>query len=157
VPIHAALSEPFDTALQGNPHYSLYPEMRVAVGACYTVAPTPVLVLGESHYLDKPRSENAPDRWYVRRELHDKQTCSNINTRNVFNNAILKRKPSKSKAIFHALGDALRDSGMAMPGAHSVLQSIGYISFFQRPAERPKLSIKVHHDDVVLQRASCST
>lgn len=64
--------------------------------------PTPVLVLGESHYLDKQRSEKASDRWYVRRELHDKETCSNINTRNAFNNAILKRKPRKSKAIFHA-------------------------------------------------------
>jgi hypothetical protein len=148
VPIYAALSERFDAALQAIPHYALYPEMRVAIGAYYTAAPAAILVLGESHYLDQPRPENAPDRWYVRRELHDKETCRNINTRNVFNNAILRRKPSKSKAIFHALADALHDSGLTMPGAHSALQSVAYMNFFQRPAERPKLSIQVHRRDI---------
>jgi hypothetical protein len=145
---HAGLTERFDHMLRQTPHYALYPEMMVAVGAHYGKAPAKILLLGESDHVDSTRPENVPERWYAQRELDHTSVSRNIDTRNVFNNTILGRAPKKSKAIFHALSSALSECGMAIPGAHSALQSVAYMNFFQRPAERPKESIVVHPRDV---------
>ncbi|HEY1148168.1 MAG TPA: hypothetical protein VGF27_06320 [Pseudoduganella sp.] len=145
---YAALSSQFDDVLSTIPHYALYPEMMVAVGSHYAGPHGRILVLGESHYLDKPEDSNHPERWYEHREFKLGKSAVNINTRNVFNNAILGRFPSKSKAIFHSLAAALADSGIGPYPMRSPLQSIAYMNFFQRPAERAKLSIKVRPRDV---------
>lgn len=145
---YSTLTQHFDDRLSAIPHYVLYPEMMVAVGAHYPMAPVQILVLGESHYLDQPEPANIPDCWYTRRDLQYAKSAANINTRNIFENSILDRAPSKSKTIFHALASALEACGIAEPAAHSALQSIAYMNFFQRPAERAKESIIVRPHDV---------
>lgn len=145
---YSELSSDFDLLLSAIPHYALYPEMMVAVGRHYRAAPARVLVLGESHYLDGVEPANTPERWYARRELTNPASAAYISTRGVFNNAICGRKPSKSKAIFHSLANALNACGMRMPEARSGLQSIAYMNFFLRPAEETGESIRVAPRDV---------
>jgi hypothetical protein len=145
---YSSLTHDFDDQLSAVPHYALYPEMMVAVGAHYRAAPVHILVLGESHYLDEPEPANIPERWYARRGLHHAKSSANINTRSVFENSILGRAPSKSKTIFHALASALETCRIGSPDADSALQSIAYMNFFQRPAERAKESILVQPRDV---------
>lgn len=146
--IHAGLTSAFDDRLSSITHYSRYPEMMVAVGKSYPGASLRVLVLAESHYLDGEEPSNHPGLWYDRRDLTLEQTPRNINTRNVFDNAIHGRKRSKSKAIFHALASALQECGINDVETPSPLQSIAYMNYFQRPSERPGKSIKVHARDV---------
>ncbi|MEX5748108.1 hypothetical protein [Massilia sp. X63] len=138
---YSGLSHAYDGGLSAIPHYVLYPEMMAAVGAHYDEAPVRVLVLGESPYLASVEESNTPALWYQGRALRHDTSSRNINARGIFNNVILGKNPSKSKAIFHALANALADCGMAMPGACSALQSIAYMNYFQRPAERPGKSI----------------
>lgn len=138
---YAGLSAEYAESLSTIPHYVLYPEMTAAVGAHYDVAPVRVLVLGESPYLANPEPSNTPELWYEGRDLRHEKTPGNISTRGIFNNVILGKNPSRSKAIFHSLANALAACGMAMPGACSPLQSIAYMNYFQRPAERPGKSI----------------
>lgn len=145
---YTSLTLAFDSRLGGIAHYARYPEMMVAVGDLYGTAPVPVLVLGESHYLDTAEVSNHPDHWYERRQLVHAASAANIHTRQIFDNAINGRKRRKSKAIFHALASALGASGIAMPGARSPLQSIAYMNYFQRPAEVSGESLVVHSRDV---------
>ena len=138
---YSTLSAGYDDSLSALPHYTLYPEMAVAVGLHYDEAPLRVLVLGESPYLESTEPNNTPALWYERRDLRHDTWGRHISTRGILNNVILGKNPSKSKAIFHALANALAACGMAMPGAGSPLQSIAYMNYFQRPAERPGKSI----------------
>lgn len=146
---YPGLTSRFDHLLKHIPHYVLYPEMMAAVGAHYGERPVRLLVLGESHYFDVPEPGNTPEAWYERRDLQGTKAARNISTRGVFNNAILGKNPSKSKAIFHALANALDECGLGIPGASSTLQSIAYMNFFQRPAERAGKSIRVDKRDVI--------
>ncbi len=145
---YSELTGEFDLPLSAIPHYALYPEMMVAVGRHYRAAPVRVLVLGESHYLDQDEPSNTPERWYEGRALSNPASARNISTRGVFNNVICGRNPSKSKAIFHSLANALDACDMRMPDARSGLQSIAYMNFFQRPAEETGKSIRVAPRDV---------
>jgi hypothetical protein len=145
---YPSLTQDFDDQLSGIAHYALYPEMMVAVGSHYRTSPLQILVLGESHYLDEPELGNSADSWYTRRELRHAKSAGNIRTRSVFENSILGRSPSKSKAIFHSLANALGEAGIVAPEALSPLQSIAYMNFFQRPAERAKESLEVQPRDV---------
>lgn len=146
---YSGLTSRFDHLLKDIPHYVLYPEMMAAVGAHYGERPVKLLVLGESHYCDVPEPGNTPEAWYERRDLQGAKAARNMSTRGVFNNAILGKNPSKSKAIFHALANALDECGCRVPEASSALQSIAYMNFFQRPAERTGKSIRVDKRDVV--------
>lgn len=139
---YTGLSAEFDEALSSIAHYALYPEMMVAVGAHYRNAPLRVLVLGESHYFEIPEPSNTPEQWYSARDLQHPNAEKNISTRGVFNNVICKRKPCKSKAIYHALARALDACEMTAQGANSSLQSIAYMNYFQRPAEVSGESIR---------------
>jgi hypothetical protein len=145
---YEGLSDQFDHLLAKIPHYLLYPEMMAAVGAHFGAAPIRILVLGESHYFDAPEPANVADRWYDRRVLQGPKAARNINTRSVFNNAIFGKHRKKSKAIYRALANALEECGLTAQGATSALQSIAYMNFFQRPAERAGRSILVGSRDV---------
>lgn len=138
---YSGLSAEYDSLLSTIPHYGLYPEMMAAVGAHFHKAPVRVLVLGESPYLACPEASNTAGLWYERRDLRHDCTPRNISTRGIFNNVIERRNPSKSKAIFHSLANAVDACGLTVPGATSPLQSIAYMNYFQRPAERPGKSI----------------
>jgi hypothetical protein len=146
---HTSLTLEFDDRLSTIPHYSHYPEMMVAVGDLYRKATPRILVLGESHYVDKAETSNHADRWYEGRNIACVATIPNICTRKIFDNAINGRKKCKSKAIFHSLASALRAGGImgTLPG--SPLQSIAYMNYFQRPAEESGKSLRVHRRDVI--------
>lgn len=138
----------YDDQLRMIGHYMRYPEMMVAVGMGYATAQTRILVLGESHYLDRNEASNHPDIWYERQDEVRIHSLANINTRGIFDNAINGRKARKSKAIFHSLASALNACGMTAPGVRGSLRSIAYMNYFQRPAELAGASLKVHPRDV---------
>jgi hypothetical protein len=144
------LTDEFDGRLAEIGHYQRYPEMMVAIGAHYPRAPLRVLVLGESHYLDKQEASNTASLWYGQRDLRQPNSARNITTRSIFDNAIRGRARSRSKMIFHALASALDDCHLAPPDAVSALQTIAYMNFFQRPAERKGESILVGPEDVTV-------
>lgn len=146
---HTSLTLEFDDRLSTIAHYSRYPEMMVAVGDLYQNAPLRILVLGESHYVDQAEASNHPDLWYEGRNIACVTTIPYIYTRKVFDNAINGRKKSKSKAIFHSLGNALGASGIVGTSLCSPLQSIAYMNYFQRPAEENGKSLRVHPRDVI--------
>ncbi len=146
---HTNLNLEFDDRLNTISHYSRYPEMMVAVGDLYRNASLRILVLGESHYVDQAEPSNHPDLWYEGRNISCVATIPYICTRKIFDNAINGRKRNKSKAIFHSLASALRDSGVVEASPVSPLQSIAYMNFFQRPAEESGKSLRVQPRDVI--------
>jgi hypothetical protein len=146
---YTSLTLEFDVELSAIPHYRFYPEMMVAVGVSFPAAPVRLLIVGESHYLDAPEDSNRPDVWYRSRQLVHAASARYLHTRGIVDNAINGRSPSRSKAIYHALGSALAQCGMTPPGARSALQAVAFMNYFQRPAEVSGRSVRVHPNDVV--------
>jgi hypothetical protein len=144
------LTHAFDDRLFRIEHYQRYPKMAVAVGDQYITSPCKILILGESHYLNRDSTvSNTPQAWYPGLALGDIEQ-RHISTRGIVRNVVLGKNPSKSKAIYHALDRAFGTAALFDSTYGSAFRSIAFMNFFQRPAEVPKESIKVHPADVTV-------
>lgn len=137
-------SHEYDDKLDLINHYKLYPEMKVWVGCNYSKNPTKLLLIGESHYLNKESEYHLdPKIWYAGVEVSEKIDCKNIKTRNIIYNGIKTKWQLKSKTIFRNIEKALFESLFFENKPLTAFTEVAFMNYFQRPAEKTGQSINV--------------
>ncbi len=90
------LDTQLDTQLLAAPHYQRYPTLLPWVGTGYQGAELKILLLGESHYLDKSASfHHDADAWYRGLPI-PAADLKWMNTRGVIQNGLKKRSQDHS-------------------------------------------------------------
>jgi hypothetical protein len=107
-----------------------------------------LLIVGESHYLDKDSSYHHDiESWYKGINVTGKPDTGWFNTRGIISNGINTNWKSRSKAIYKNIEKALRESKMLVSDDESVFVDLAFMNFFQRPAEVTGKSINVSEID----------
>ena len=129
------------------PHLKNYPNYLPHISAGYDEAPLKLLIVAESHYLNKKFDDKiAADEWYdnpvgVTKLLIDH--LSGMNTRAVINDFNGSNRTIKPYRIFLNLEAAYQN----VFAGRTLFQECAYINYFQRPAERNGQSIRATKRD----------
>lgn len=138
----------FDEQMMEIPHYRMHPEMLPYIGRHYQK--TGILLLGESHYLDKNETDEAKrlQDWYSRSVqeygfLHP----DNVNTRKVVKN-YLRRRRSKAHSMFANPAKALiSEWNLKDVNDSEAFTAFAFFNYFQRPATDSGKSISETEED----------
>lgn len=137
-------SERLDTELSIIGHYRLYPSLLPWVGQQYESQKIRLLVVGESHYLDKKSSYHHDDEvWYSGLDTSGYKDNNWFFTRNIINNGLNSKWKEKSKLIYKNIEKALLTSGFSDGAQLSPFETISFMNYFQRPAQVTGKSL--HH------------
>jgi len=133
----------YDNSLsEKNPHLKNYPNYLPHISAGYATAPLKILVVAESHYLNKKYDDKiTTDHWYdnpveVTEMLKD--NLSGMNTRAVINDFNGSNRTIKPYRIFLNLEAAYQN----VFTDRNLFKECAYINYFQRPAEKNGQSIR---------------
>jgi hypothetical protein len=141
----------FDKQLDMIKHYQNYPEMRPWIGCNYAQARIKLLLVGESHYLEiNSTYHHDPIAWYEGMTISDKDDWGWVKTRNIILNGIKTNWKSHSKAIYKNTEKALFESNFFDKKPVTAYTDVGFMNFFQRPAEVSGKSIKVSEIDAMI-------
>lgn len=134
----------FDDSFSQVPHYRLYPQLYPWVGKHYLAQDNKILVLGESHYLDKESKYHLDvAAWYEGVSLANRGDVSHVITRNIVRNGIKNGWSERSKVIYKNIENALLDASISGPAGQTPISTIAFYNYFQRPAEKSGQSIRV--------------
>jgi len=145
-------ADKFDVALKKIPHFTTFPEMMPWIGSEYTNQDIKVLVIGESHYFSKGTElHHDPKIWYSRtfteslEAKHGHRVRYQI-SRNI-NNRFIKKTHSMHKNIHRELikTNYFKDNTTRNS---TPFDSIAYMNYFQRPANKNGSSISVKPQDI---------
>ncbi|MGA6096616.1 hypothetical protein ACPESN_01895 [Stutzerimonas marianensis] len=129
-------SEALDTELSLISHYQLYPSLLPWVGQRYETQQVRLLIVGESHYLQKTsRYHHNDEAWYTGLDTSKYNDRHWFFTRNIINNGLQSHWKGKSKLIYKNIEKALSNSGFGDCTKLSPFDQIAYMNYFQRPAQ----------------------
>lgn len=135
-------------------HYKKYPNLIPWIGNAYKQSKNKVLILGESHYLDKNSSyHHEPTKWYEGIDVTDAKDLSWMRTATIIQNGINNGWKEKSKLIYKNLSKALVESKVDEFNVEQPFHKICYLNYFQRPAEVTGKSINASELD---SKVSCA-
>lgn len=127
-------------------HYKKYPEMLPWVGCDYEKESFKLLLVGESHYLDKDITyHHNASAWYGGLTLPDKDK-NWIYTRKVISIGIEQNWKSKPKTIYRNADKALMETRYYSDDK-TAFTKLAFTNYFQRPAEHTGKSIKASKID----------
>jgi hypothetical protein len=129
-------------------HYQKYPNLIPWVGNGYPDSANKLLILGESHYLEKDsKYHHDPVTWYEGINVSQHKDITWMNTAGIIRNGLQSNWKEKSKLIYKNLSMALFESGINEFKTNDPFNKICYLNYFQRPAEKLGKSIKVSESD----------
>lgn len=132
----------YDEYLCAIEHYQRYKMMKPWVGFDYSNQLVKILVLGESHYVNKHACFHHDEAaWYNGVEV-PQRFQRGINTREVLGQSLAERWKRKSAVIYRNIEGALYEAGVKARDGCSPINSIAYMNYFQRPAQSSGLSLK---------------
>jgi len=144
-------SKDYDYCLEKIGHYKKYPKMLPWVGNDYKKSKSKILLIAESHYLQKGETyHHDADEWYKGISLAGK-TIGGITTREVIEKYVNKVK-RRAYRIFINIGEALIASCLptSSKDRYTVYENMAFMNFFQRPAEKNGKSINVKSIDITI-------
>tara|TARA_R110002060_G_scaffold29939_2_gene40380 strand:+ start:277 stop:951 length:675 start_codon:yes stop_codon:yes gene_type:complete len=134
----------FTKELSSIAHYQKYPNLIPWIGDGYDEAKHKLLILGESHYLDKDSQyHHNPEEWYAGVDVSAFKDLGWMKTANIIRNGLKDGWKKKSKLIYKNLSKALIESKVEEFAIEQPFQKVCYLNYFQRPAEKIGKSIKV--------------
>ncbi|MYM85303.1 hypothetical protein GTP44_25615 [Duganella sp. FT50W] len=132
----------YDDHLCAIEHYQRYQMMKPWIGSDYSSQQLKLLVLGESHYVNKhARFHHDEVAWYNGVEVPQKFQRG-ISTRLVLGQSLAERWKRKSSVIYRNIETALMESGVLTADGTSPIHAIAYMNYFQRPAQSSGQSLK---------------
>lgn len=136
----------YDEQLSAAPHLALYPNLMPWVGAGFASADLKVLLLVESHYLMETTTyHHDAEAWYAGVSLDTTTDIGWMRTRSIIRKGIELNWAGKSKTIYRNLSTELQHTGFG--AGRAPFESLAYMNFFQRPAEKTGDSIQVKEVD----------
>ncbi|WP_448549590.1 hypothetical protein [Thalassotalea fusca] len=134
----------FTAELSSIEHYQKYPNLIPWVGDNYSSATHRLLILGESHYLNKDSTyHHDAETWYRGIDVIAFKDLHWMNTENIIRHGLKNNWYEKSKLIYKNLSKALIESNLDEFNVEQPFHNICYLNYFQRPAETAGKSIKV--------------
>jgi len=118
--------------------------MKPWIGKGYANANKKVLLIGESHYLDKDdyRPEFRTPEWYsLSEKILDPSVIEYLSTAKIIECSISQGFKHKPHGIYKEIAWLLKDVGFSCPEGNDeikygqTLHHISYFNFYQRPAE----------------------
>lgn len=142
------MTSSYDSTLSEKvPHLKNYPNYLPHISAGYPEASVKILIVGESHYLNKKYDDQVTaDHWYdnpVDVTAMLKDNLSGMNTRLVIKDFNGPNRTIKPYRIFLNLESAYEN----VYANRNLFTECAYINYFQRPAERNGKSIKATSRD----------
>lgn len=138
------ISLEYDDRLDLIDHYRNYPKLKVWVGCNYSTMQKRLLLIGESHYLDKGITHHHDVvAWYTGGSECEKDGLGWINTRAIIQNGIDDHWASKGKSIYRNIERALFETLLFKERPRTAFTEVAFMNYFQRPAEKSGESIKV--------------
>lgn len=130
----------FDASLATIDHYTKYPTLMPWIGSSYSKEMPRILVIGESHYLDKGVDYHHDEiAWYAGITI-PATDARWVNTREIISNGIGSTWRERSKLIYKNIDSALASCvGAAAP----TFSQIAFMNYFQRPAQSTGESLVV--------------
>ena len=141
-------------------HFQNYPEMLPFIGSKWDISTIKILILGESHYIDKERlGDNFLKDWYNQNSdlLKEKYQTKNYLTNYIFTRAVI-HKADKVKelgfanplTIYYNIKNEIKNSILELSDKKYIFPYLSYYNYFQRPAFKQGDSIiNDEKDDIV--------
>lgn len=134
----------FDEQFAGIGHFQLYPELYPWVGQNFDCHSPRILVLGESHYLERDNNyHHNAEAWYTGVSVQGERSLAWANTRRIIDRGLRNNWKEKSKTIYRNLEAAAVEAGVGVSTLASPFHSIAFMNYFQRPAQVSGESIVV--------------
>ncbi len=114
----------YDAKFSAIDHYQKYPMLTPWVGSNYTAEKFKLLLVAESHYLDKDETCYLNiEEWYDGIDVSRIQKSGWMNTRGMVDNYASGNRKSRSNTIYNNLTKALRDSEVYAADGHPFLSA----------------------------------
>ena len=141
----------FDIQLQSLTHYQRFPQMMPLIGSHYRRMNKRILVIGESHYLERDSSIHLDaHKWYHNTTINDLTETERgwSHTRDTSGSGMNQKYHAKSFTIYRNVEKALRDvlSGEDI-STDSYFRYAAFYNYFQRPAQTGISVANVDLDD----------
>jgi hypothetical protein len=136
-------TEKYDESLKALTHFQKFPIMLPFIGTEYDKRAKKLLIIAESHYLEKDTQTDIM-KWY---EL-DETLISSDDRASVDTRGVVEYHYPNHKTLFRKIGESIISCGFNPKDKSNMFKYVAFYNFFQRPAEEYGKTINPNPKDI---------